>query len=133
MQDEPDEKPKIWLNRRKAALYLEARYGAKIAPATLAKMAVRGNGPPFAYMGPYCVYTPEYLDAWAESRLSAKVSSTAGRNNPRDPFRRRGRPKSPFATRAECRTSTSLRSKFGRSLLTSPACAKRTKGHRKLN
>jgi hypothetical protein len=96
MQDESDEKPKVWLNRRKAALYLEAKYGAKIAPATLAKMAVRGNGPAFSYMGKFCVYEPADLDVWAQSRLSEKVHSTAGRNHPGDPFRRRGRPKSPF-------------------------------------
>jgi hypothetical protein len=30
---------------------------------------------------------------WAQSRLSDKVHSTAGRNKPGDPFRRRGRPR----------------------------------------
>ena len=79
MQDEPADKPKVWLNRRKASLWLQAKYGMRCSPATLAKKAVRGNGPVFAYMGSLRVYTPEDLDAWAQSRLSAKVHSTAGR------------------------------------------------------
>ena len=62
MQDEAIEKPKVWLNRRKASLWLEARYGMRCSPATLAKKAVRGNGPAFAYMGSLCVYTPEDLE-----------------------------------------------------------------------
>ena len=101
MQDEPTEKPKVWLNRRKASLWLQAKYGMRCSPATLAKKAVRGNGPVFAYMGPLCVYTPEDLDSWAQSQLSEKVHSTAGRaNSPRDPFRRRGRPRRTAAASA---------------------------------
>jgi hypothetical protein len=91
---QPAEKPRIWLDRRRASAYIVAKYAARVSAATLAKLAVSGSGPPFAYQGRYAVYEPEDLDVWALSRLSEKVHATSGR--PRDPFRRRGRPKSPF-------------------------------------
>jgi hypothetical protein len=100
MESEATEKPKVWLNRRRASLWLEAKYGMRCSVATLAKKAVRGTGPEFAYMGPLCVYTPEDLDSCAQSQISEKVHSTAGRANPRDPFRRRGRPRRTAAASA---------------------------------
>jgi hypothetical protein len=99
MQNEPTEKPRVYLSRRKASIWLEAKYGAKVSAATLAKMAVRGNGPPYRLMGRQAVYTPEDLDVWALSRLSALMHSTAAR--PSDPFRRRGRPRKDAQPRTE--------------------------------
>ena len=61
-------------------------------------MRVAGTGPAFQYTRRFCVYQPEDLDEYARGRLSEKVRSTAGRANPRDPLRRRGRPKRSFAT-----------------------------------
>jgi hypothetical protein len=95
--DDTNSKP-FYLSRRRAALFLEGAYGARISPDTLAKMAVRGNGPPFRKLGQHVVYEPADLTAWAESRLSAKVHSTSGLA-PSDPFRRRpGRPRMRFGT-----------------------------------
>jgi hypothetical protein len=86
----------FYLNRRRSAMFLEASYGAKISPDTLAKMAVSGTGPPFRRLGPHVVYEPSDLSSWAESRLSAKVHSTSGLP-PADPFRKRpGRPRMNF-------------------------------------
>jgi hypothetical protein len=86
----------FYLSRRRAAMFLEATYGARISNATLAGMAVRGNGPAFHKLGHHVVYEPADLTAWAEARLSAKVHSTSGLA-PSDPFRRRpGRPRMKF-------------------------------------
>jgi hypothetical protein len=95
--NDTDTKPPFYLSRRRAAMFLEATYGARISPNTLAKMAVRGNGPPFRHLSRHVVYEPADLTAWAESRLSAKVHSTSGLA-PADPFRRRpGRPRMKFS------------------------------------
>jgi hypothetical protein len=64
-----------YLRRDKAAKYLQERYGVYTID-TLAKLACVGGGPRFRKLGPYPVYTPEDLDAWAESRMSDTVSNT---------------------------------------------------------
>jgi hypothetical protein len=95
--NDTDSKP-FYLNRRRAAMFLEGAYGARISPDTLAKMATRGNGPPFRRLGHFVVYEPADLTAWAESRLTPKVHSTSGLA-PADPFRRRpGRPRMKFGS-----------------------------------
>ncbi len=65
-----------FLRRADAASYLQERYGA-YTKETLAKLAVVGGGPSFRLLGRFPVYTREDLDAWANSRLSSRVSSTA--------------------------------------------------------
>ncbi len=70
------QKLKKYLRRKQAAEYLQERYGA-YTNDTLAKLACIGGGPLFKKLGPYPVYTPEDLDAWAESRMSRPVHSTS--------------------------------------------------------
>ncbi|MBY0282519.1 MAG: DNA-binding protein [Sphingomonas sp.] len=65
-----------YLRRDRAAQYLLERYGA-FTVATLAKLASVGGGPRFRKMGRFPVYTPDDLDAWATSRMSPAVASTA--------------------------------------------------------
>lgn len=65
-----------YLRRDKAAAYLQARYGA-YTTETLAKLACVGGGPRFRKLGPYPVYCPEDLDAWALARMSKPVQSTS--------------------------------------------------------
>lgn len=65
-----------FLRRNQAAAYLQERYGA-YTTETLAKLACVGGGPRFRKLGPYPVYTPADLDAWAASRMSKPVASTA--------------------------------------------------------
>lgn len=67
---------KTYLRRDKAAQYLQERYGA-YTTETLAKLACIGGGPRYQKLGPYPVYTPEDLDAWAQSRMSRPVHSTS--------------------------------------------------------
>lgn len=67
---------KTYLRRDKAAQYLQERYGAYTTD-TLAKLACVGGGPRYQKLGPYPVYTPQDLDAWAESRMSRPVHSTS--------------------------------------------------------
>lgn len=67
---------KTYLRRDKAAQYLQERYGA-YTTETLAKLACIGGGPRYQKLGPYPVYTPEDLDAWAESRMSRPVHSSS--------------------------------------------------------
>lgn len=65
-----------YLRRAPAAEYVQARYGFCTA-GTLAKLAVVGGGPRFRKIGKWPVYTPEDLDAWAQSKISQPVSSTS--------------------------------------------------------
>lgn len=67
---------KTYLRRTEAAKYLQDRYGA-YTTETLAKLACVGGGPRFQKLGPYPVYRPEWLDEWAEGRMSKPVASTA--------------------------------------------------------
>jgi hypothetical protein len=65
------------LTRVDAAVYLQSR-GFKIAPATLAKLAVTGDGPPFVKFLSRALYQARDLDCWADGRMSPKRQSTAG-------------------------------------------------------
>ena len=73
--------PRKFLRRKAAAAYLKENYGFG-ATATLAKLASVGGGPEMTYAGPIPLYTPNGLDTWAESRLSAPVRSTSERRRP---------------------------------------------------
>ena len=58
-----------YLNRIEAAAFLTKR-GYKTAPATLAKRAVTGGGPPFRSWGRKPLYDPEALLSWAQERCT---------------------------------------------------------------
>lgn len=64
------------IERDKAADYLTS-IGCRISKTTLDSLATRGGGPAFMRSGRRPVYDPDDLDAWARSRLSPKVTSTA--------------------------------------------------------
>lgn len=64
------------LSRREAAKYLTER-GYKTSPNTLAKKATTGGGPIFQKQGPFAVYTPSNLDAYADEKLSQPLRSTS--------------------------------------------------------
>jgi len=53
------------LNRAEAATYLKAEWGLSRSKATLAKLAVTGNGPDYHRTGRDALYTPAALDAYA--------------------------------------------------------------------
>jgi len=65
-----------YLRRAEAAAYLQKQYGA-YSVQTLAKLASIGGGPRFQKMGAFPLYKIDDLDAWALSRMSASVNSTA--------------------------------------------------------
>jgi hypothetical protein len=65
------------LRRKAASDYLREAHGLERAPSTLAKLAVIGGGPIFRRAGRIPLYSPEDLDAWAESLLSAPMRSTS--------------------------------------------------------
>lgn len=65
-----------YLRRDRAAAYLQEQYGS-YTTETLAKLACVGGGPRFQKLGRFPVYTESDLDAWAMSRMSKPVSSTA--------------------------------------------------------
>src|SRR6516162_1590973 len=58
-----------------AAAITEA--GFPTSPKTLASMATRGGGPPYQKFGPRALYRWGPGLAWAQSRLSPPISSTA--------------------------------------------------------
>ena len=57
------------MRRRQASEYLAAQHGVSLSPATLAKLAVNGQGPAFRKDGPFPVYERDDLDAYAVERL----------------------------------------------------------------
>jgi hypothetical protein len=59
----------VRLSRVEAAEAL-SRAGYKISPCTLATLASRGGGPPYAKFGTKPIYTLAELLAWAEGRVS---------------------------------------------------------------
>jgi hypothetical protein len=64
------------LGRKDAAQFL-TDLGYKTAPATLAKLACVGGGPPFESFGRRPLYEPEFLLAWARSRSTGIRQSTS--------------------------------------------------------
>ncbi len=70
------------LSRSSAAQFLTEN-GLPIAPATLAKKAVDGSGPPFRIGNGRAFYDTEDLLAWAEAQLGPKFRSTAERSTVR--------------------------------------------------
>jgi hypothetical protein len=73
--------PRKFLRRKQAAEYLLGKYGFGAA-RMLAKLACVGGGPEMVYAGDIPLYTPEALDTWAGSKLSAPVRSTSERRGP---------------------------------------------------
>jgi hypothetical protein len=67
---------KRYLSRAEAAEFLSER-GYKTAPATLAKRAVVGGGPPFVSWGRKPLYDPEALLQWAQRRCTEPRRSTS--------------------------------------------------------
>jgi hypothetical protein len=65
-----------YLSRTAAAEHLRS-LGLKIAPSTLAKMAVIGGGPPFSKFMSRVLYQPRDLEDWAAARISPKRNSTS--------------------------------------------------------
>jgi hypothetical protein len=65
------------LRRKAASHYLLETHGLERAPSTLAKLAVIGGGPTFRRAGRVPLYSPEDLDAWAESLLGPPMRSTS--------------------------------------------------------
>ena len=45
-----------------------------LSPHTLSKWRITGNGPPFQLLGRRCLYDPETLRRWAESRARRSTS-----------------------------------------------------------
>src|SRR5580658_3461744 len=65
-----------FLTRREAAEFLTHR-GYKTAPATLAKLAVIGGGPPYRLWGRTPLYDPATLLEWAQARCTGLRRSTS--------------------------------------------------------
>jgi len=66
----------IFLTRREAATYLQAKYRVG-AVGTLAKAVTVGGGPAFRKIGKRVVYLPSDLDAWARERMSEPMRSSS--------------------------------------------------------
>jgi hypothetical protein len=64
------------LGRKEAAQFLTDR-GYRTAPATLAKLACLGGGPPFHSFGRKPLYREADLIAWAEARTTGPRRSTS--------------------------------------------------------
>ena len=65
-----------YLRRDKAAEHLQSKWGFG-TPGSLSKLSCTGGGPRFRKLGRMVFYTAADLDEWAESLLSAPVSSTS--------------------------------------------------------
>jgi hypothetical protein len=65
------------MRRKLASEYLFEEHGVSLSPATLAKLAVIGGGPPFMKDGPYPIYERSGLDVFAIARLGPLRTSTS--------------------------------------------------------
>jgi hypothetical protein len=65
------------MRRKLASEYLFEEHGVSLSPATLAKLAVVGGGPPFMKDGPYPIYERPRLDTFATARLGPLRTSTS--------------------------------------------------------
>lgn len=65
------------MRRKQASEYLLEVHGVSLSPATLAKLAVVGGGPPFRKDGPFPLYDQPVLDAHAVARLGPLRASTS--------------------------------------------------------
>ncbi len=72
-----------FLRRKAASDYLHETHGLDRAPSTLAKLAVTGGGPVFRRIGRVPYYTPDNLDEWVASKLSAPMRSTSDTASPK--------------------------------------------------
>jgi len=88
IDNEPKRPPR---RRPAAAAYIAEKTGGRCSTSHLAKLAVKGTGPAYRYYNRYPIYDEADLDAYIESRTSAKVHSTSGLG-PRD-YRPSGRPR----------------------------------------
>ena len=66
-----------WQRRNEASEYLREEHGVQLSPATLAKLAVIGGGPPFRLDGRFPVYDRDDLDIYAIERLGPLRRSTS--------------------------------------------------------
>ncbi len=59
----------VWLlNTVEAAKYLG------LSPHTLSKWRITGKGPPFQLLGRRCLYSPEVLRRWSETKIRKSTS-----------------------------------------------------------
>jgi hypothetical protein len=65
------------LRRSEAATYLQETWNIPHSPGTLAKLAVSGSGPEYRKAGRTPLYPQDGLDAYARSKLTRRVRSTA--------------------------------------------------------
>jgi len=78
MQDEATAQPEpLYLSRADAAAYVAKKFGFPCSEQTLAKLAVRRQGPQFKRAnGRFAVYPVPGLDAWAVTRISNAPAAT---------------------------------------------------------
>ena len=72
------------MRRAEAARYIRENHGIPCSPATLAKYACLGGGPPFRKAGKFPIYSRKDLEAWANQRLGKLVRSTSELVDDRD-------------------------------------------------
>jgi hypothetical protein len=66
-----------YLSRAEAAFYVTQKYGFPCSKQTLAKLAVKGQGPEFKRAnGRFAVYPVAGLDAWAATRIADAIPSS---------------------------------------------------------
>jgi len=65
------------MSRQITSEYFLAVYGIRLSPATLAKKAVTGGGPPFQKDGRFPIYNRKSNDAYALERLGPLRTSTS--------------------------------------------------------
>jgi hypothetical protein len=72
MQDERTAQPEpLYLSRADAAAYLAKKFGFACSEQTLAKLAVKSEGPQFKRAkGRFAVYPVASLDAWAVTQIA---------------------------------------------------------------
>ena len=69
--------PMKWLTRKEQVAYLRERHNLPTTVGSLQKAATKGGGPQYRLWGNKAVSTAEWLDEFAEEKLSPPRRSTA--------------------------------------------------------
>jgi hypothetical protein len=83
MQDQAiAQREPLYLSRADAAVYLSQKFGFPCSEQTLAKLAVKRQGPQFKRAaGRFVLYAVASLDQWAVTRISDETALNGTRNS----------------------------------------------------
>jgi hypothetical protein len=88
--DTPTQRPHM--TRKRTSQYIEEVHGVPCSTSSLSKMAVRGDGPPFAVVGRDALYDPDDVDPWVRALFEKAIKGASTSARARGLVKPKGRP-----------------------------------------